>query len=115
MPGLDPSTSWRSQNVAFERPVSASAVGGVEKPGTPTTVGTIDCRVRDITSGVRRSPDGATVDLALRLYTNDITTQIRAKDIASLTYLGQAARLTVTQVRKYAHTQQIDVEKKAGR
>ncbi len=97
------------QTVTISRPSGTTVLGGELQQGQPVTVGAPVCGVRDMTSSVKRAPGGDSVDLALRLYTGDITTTYRQRDLVTLTYRDEVVTLRIEGLRgPYSEHLEID-------
>lgn len=75
------------QTVTITRRSTTSTEG--EGAATTATVGTPVVGVEDVTGKIRRSPGGANVELALRLYTADATTIYKPRDRVTIVHRGE--------------------------
>lgn len=79
---------------ATRPPVNGDVMAAETALGTPTVA------VEDVTAKIRRQPGGADVKLALRLWTEDMTTY-RPRDRFSLTHRGEAVVVLVDEPKAY--------------
>lgn len=83
-----------TQAVDVYRPGSVTSEGGVPIPAVDTVVTTgLVVGVEDLTSEVRRGEDGRDVRIALRLWSNDITTVFKHGDVFKVNYQGDVHHL----------------------
>lgn len=103
--------SWRKATWTFTRP-STIGRNGLDRASTapPWTAGIV-CSTSSITESLRRSRPGTSVKLALRLRTEDLTTELKRGDLVTGTWPvpgpGQPVELYVDSVTPFLRHRRI--------